>query len=235
MCFAQLHLDYLLAQSSLFRALFSGRSLLDHQTPSRPESPTTPPFFARPPQLSTPPSRLPRILPSSSGAHPVVLLPLPHPESFPHLVHYMYFGTTSVLEDALNKKELRWDDVVRNVEYLGMRTRIKVFLGRWYANWLAPSHSRVGGRPPIVHEEDECEQEDCEECGDDDSSCSDSDSEPDSDPDAYSESDMEESADMEIEKESDAEQDTDEPARGRTRTRSRPRRLERSPKRRRGP
>jgi len=55
----------------------------------------------------------------------------------------MYFGTTSVLEDALNKKQLRWDDVVRNVEYLGMRTRIKVFLGRWYANWLAPSHAHV--------------------------------------------------------------------------------------------
>ena len=40
---------------------------------------------------------------------------------------------------------------MRNVEYLGMRTRIKVFLGRWYASW---NRSRLDSAPPVVCEEE---------------------------------------------------------------------------------
>lgn len=100
----------------------------------------------------------------------------------------MYFGTTAALEDALNKKLFRWDDVVRNVEYLGMRTQVKVFLGRWYASWMAPAHARAGARPPVVHEDREMSDEgdyemdadaDFEDDSDDDSSSTSSDSDSD--------------------------------------------------------
>ena len=55
----------------------------------------------------------------------------------------MYFGDTSALEDALQRRVIRWDGLARNVEYLGMPEEIKRFLGRWYRRWLqhaAPPH-----------------------------------------------------------------------------------------------
>lgn len=45
----------------------------------------------------------------------------------------MYFGTLEVLERALDGGEVKWEDVVRNVEYLGMRQRVRRFLDNWYA------------------------------------------------------------------------------------------------------
>lgn len=108
----------------------------------------------------------------SSPTHPVIFLPLPDPSSFPHLVHYMYFGQTTYLEDCLNRKVIKWEGVVRNVEYLGMRTEIKVFLGRWYGNWMAPSHLRTRRRPPCVLEDEE--SDDGDEAGGEDSDESDS-------------------------------------------------------------
>jgi hypothetical protein len=48
----------------------------------------------------------------------------------------MYFGDTSALEDALQRRVIRWDGLARNVEYLGMPEEIKRFLGRWYRRWL---------------------------------------------------------------------------------------------------
>ena len=114
----------------------------------------------------------------------------------------MYFGTTSVLEDALNRKQVRWDDVVRNVEYLGMRTRIKVFLGRWYAQWLAPSHARVECRPPVVHED----EEDGYECASDDEM--DFDDESDSESSSSSGSDSSEGSGEEYDSDTDVDSDT---------------------------
>lgn len=83
-------------------------------------------------------------------------LPLPDPASFPHLVHYMYFGTYAALEAALDAGAVQWAGVVRNAEYLGMRVPMKAFLGRWYAQH-AGAHAAAGVcRPPIVFgEEDE--------------------------------------------------------------------------------
>jgi hypothetical protein len=48
----------------------------------------------------------------------------------------MYFGDTSVLEEALQRQVIRWDGLARNVEYLGMPEEIKRYLGRWYRRWL---------------------------------------------------------------------------------------------------
>jgi hypothetical protein len=55
----------------------------------------------------------------------------------------MYFGSTSYIEDSLNDGSVEWEGLARNVEYLGLPANIKVFLGRWYGNWL---HSERGGR-----------------------------------------------------------------------------------------
>lgn len=87
-----------------------------------------------------------------------------------------------MLEDALNRRQLRWDDVVRNVEYLGMRSHMKVFLGQWYANYHTPvkgpsfANGNGGGQlrlhswPPVVKEERESDEGD-DECSYD-GSCS---------------------------------------------------------------
>lgn len=60
----------------------------------------------------------------------------------------MYFGTFDALESALDSGDVNWTSVVRNVEYLGMRSRIKAFLGRWYSLRMGPA------APPVVCGED---------------------------------------------------------------------------------
>ena len=76
----------------------------------------------------------PRLLPSPPS-HPTVYLPVPDPASFRLLVHYMYFGSTTYIEDALDSGSVTWEGLARNVEYLGMDTEIKLCLGRWYSRW----------------------------------------------------------------------------------------------------
>jgi len=65
----------------------------------------------------------------------MIYLPVPDPASLRLLVHYMYFGCTSFIEDALDRGELSWEGLARNVEYLGMGSEIKACLGRWYGQW----------------------------------------------------------------------------------------------------
>lgn len=140
----KLHIDYLSAQSTLLRALFSGSSPLDliHPTPQ-----PAPDVAGRPSISASLASRLPRLLPSPPD-HPILYLPVPDASSFPYLVTWMYFGNTSALEDALQRRVIRWDGLARNVEYLGMPEEIKRFLGRWYRRWLqhaaAAAHHQQG-------------------------------------------------------------------------------------------
>ncbi|KAI0306431.1 hypothetical protein B0F90DRAFT_1623730 [Multifurca ochricompacta] len=128
----KLHVDYLSAQSTLLRALFSGASPLDL---IQPIAQSAPQVAGRPSISAGVASRLPRLLPSPPD-HPIVFLPIPDSSSFPYLVTWMYFGDTSALEDALQRHVIRWDGLARNVEYLGMPEDIKRFLGRWYRRWL---------------------------------------------------------------------------------------------------
>ncbi|KAI0256846.1 hypothetical protein BJV78DRAFT_1167375 [Lactifluus subvellereus] len=128
----KLHIDYLSAQSTLLRALFSGSSPLDLIHPAVQPAPQA---AGRPSISVSVASRLPRLLPSTPD-HPIVYLPIPDSSSFPYLVAWMYFGDTSTLEDALQRHVIRWDGLARNVEYLGMPEEIKRFLGRWYRRWL---------------------------------------------------------------------------------------------------
>jgi len=128
----KLHIDYLSAQSTLLRALFSGSSPLDLIHPA---TQPVPDVAGRSSISASLAARLPRLL-ASSPDHPIVYLPVPDASSFPHLVTWMYFGDTSALEDALQRRVIRWDGLARNVEYLGMPEEIKRFLGRWYRRWL---------------------------------------------------------------------------------------------------
>ncbi|KAH9981152.1 hypothetical protein BGW80DRAFT_1247926 [Lactifluus volemus] len=131
----KLHIDYLSAQSTLLRALFSGSSPLDLIQPAAQLAPQGAGPSSRPSISASVASRLPRLLPSTAD-HPIVYLPIPDASSFPYLVTWMYFGETNGIEDALQRHVIRWDGLARNVEYLGMPEEIKRFLGSWYRRWL---------------------------------------------------------------------------------------------------
>ncbi|KAG6898267.1 hypothetical protein C0992_000712 [Termitomyces sp. T32_za158] len=123
----QLHVDYLSTHSSYIRALLSGTSPLDlvwttTQTFSGPRSDH---------RYSVPENRLPRLI-SGPSNHPTLFLPVPDPSSFHLIVHWMYFGNTTFIEECLHKKIVHWEGLARNVEYLGVSSELKVFLKTWY-------------------------------------------------------------------------------------------------------
>jgi len=153
----KLHMDYLSAHSSFLRGLFSGASSLDlissaalSEAPSRP-SPSG--------QFTVPANRLPRLMPCSPD-HPILFLPIPDPSSIHLLVHWMYFGSTSYIEDSLNDGSVEWEGIARNVEYLGLPAEIKVFLGRWYGNYLHAE--REGASDSGEEENDDDDNDDAE-------------------------------------------------------------------------
>ncbi|KAL4265341.1 BTB domain-containing protein [Pleurotus pulmonarius] len=127
----KLHIDYLSAHSALLRGLFSGASPLDLINTS-----------FDPTGTNTPADRSPRLLPCSPS-HPILFLPLPDPSSFHLLAHWMYFGSTEYIAEALSEGTVQWEGIARNVEYLGLSTDIKIFLGKWYGNWLHTGRSRL--------------------------------------------------------------------------------------------
>ncbi|KAG2147266.1 hypothetical protein BD769DRAFT_726004 [Suillus cothurnatus] len=146
----RLHMDYLCSHSTLLRGLFSGASPNDliHAGTTQP----------RHPPLHVPESRLPCLLPSPPS-HPTLFLPVPDPSSIHLIFHWMYFGQTALMEDYLNRGVVHWEGIARNVEYLGLPTDIKVFLGRWYRNWLLPAHSRSGYGPCSPTDDDDSDIE----------------------------------------------------------------------------
>ncbi|KAF8163417.1 hypothetical protein B0H34DRAFT_795128 [Crassisporium funariophilum] len=148
----QLHVDYLSAHSSYLRGLFSGALPLDLMFSSSP--PTS--------NSSIPADRLPRLMPCSPD-HPILFLPVPDPTTFHLLIHWMYFGDFTYIQDCLHQGIIQWEGIARNVEYLGLNSDIKIFLGNWYHAWLNPDR----------------ETETCSDDGDSDTVFSDSDSDDD--------------------------------------------------------
>jgi len=86
---------------------------------------------------SVPADRLPRLMPCSPD-HPILFLPVPDPTSFHLLVHWMYFGDFTYIQECLHQGSIQWEGIARNVEYLGLNADIKIFLGNWYYAWLNP-------------------------------------------------------------------------------------------------
>lgn len=78
----------------------------------------------------------------SLPSHPILFLPVPDPTSFYLLVHWIYFGDTRHIDHCLHQGIIQWEGIARNVEYLGLSTEIKIFLGRWYGRWLHTGQAR---------------------------------------------------------------------------------------------
>jgi len=148
----RLHHQYLAAQSTFFRSLLNGLSPFDDADAFSSEVPRS---HLSAGAFPVHPSRRPRILHSSSAHHPVFYVPVPDSASFPHLIHYLYFGTFHYIEECLHRDIITWDGLVRNVEYLGMRIELKAFLGRYYREWLRPAS-------PNSIEDDDAESSDGE-------------------------------------------------------------------------
>ena len=172
---SQLHMDYLSAHSTLLRGLFSGASPIDLIPLSSPQSTPRGSFFHLPlppsPQPAPKPSAarglpcaplLPRMLPSSSS-HPTIYLPVPDPSSLRLLIHYMYFGSTTYIEEALDEGTVTWEGMARNVEFLGMGMDIKVCLGRWYGRWRRGRHNDLAQRFGQDYEYDEDDYSDSDD------------------------------------------------------------------------
>ncbi|KAH7915310.1 hypothetical protein BJ138DRAFT_1142154 [Hygrophoropsis aurantiaca] len=175
----KLHADYLSAHSSFLRGLFSGASPLDLISTSSDEASSSPSPQRPSGPFHVPPNRLPRLLPSPPS-HPAVFLPVPDPSSIHLLFHWMYFGRTEHIERALNHGVVHWEGIARNVEYLGLATEIKVFLGRWYSNWLLPASKR-DGRIYYASDDEESDVDFDEEDDDEEDDCSSSSSRTDED------------------------------------------------------
>ncbi|KAG8215777.1 hypothetical protein J3R82DRAFT_7681 [Butyriboletus roseoflavus] len=142
----KLHKQYLSAKSLFLRGLFTGASPIDlfqSLGASRPQPP-----------LRVPKSRLPRLLPSPPS-HPILFLPVPDPSSIQPLIHWMYFGNTDHIENALCHGDIHWEGLARNVEYLALSTDIKVFLGRWYRSWYLPARCPSDCSSPCPTDEDD--------------------------------------------------------------------------------
>ncbi|PPQ98829.1 hypothetical protein CVT24_003383 [Panaeolus cyanescens] len=147
-----LHMDYLSAHSSFLRGLFSGAIALDLMFSSTPPKSTN----------GVPPDRLPRLMPCSPD-HPIVLLPVPDPTSLYLLIHWMYFGDFTLIQQCLLNGSIQWEGIARNVEYLGLNADIKIFLGNWYHAWLDPERE-----PGSVSDSETTYSDDEEEHDDDD-------------------------------------------------------------------
>jgi len=51
-------------------------------------------------------------------------------------VHYLYFGSPAFIEEALELGRIRWDGVVKNVEYLGLfEEESGIGIRRWLLEW----------------------------------------------------------------------------------------------------
>ncbi|CAK5271186.1 unnamed protein product [Mycena citricolor] len=155
----KLHIDFLSAHSTFLRGLFSGASSLDLITSSSlSETPATSRANAAG-RFAVPENRRPRLMPCSPD-HPILFLPVPDPTSIHLLVHWMYFGATGPIADALREGEVEWEGLARNVEYLGLPADIKMFLGMWFQNWLRLRAARI-------EEEEEEEEEEMSDDEDD--------------------------------------------------------------------
>lgn len=122
-------MDYLAVHSNYLHALFCGAHAMDLiKSRSSLSSESVP-------QYTVPLNRLPKLL-SSVHEHPVLYLPVPDPTSFHLLLHWMYFNQTNIISEALHNRNIQWEGIARNVEYLRLNADIKIFLSKWYHSWL---------------------------------------------------------------------------------------------------
>lgn len=124
MRFYALHRDYLVPQSSLFRTILTG-GFKDGSAEVKGC----------------------KLLPYTSlhGPRPV-FVPLPDPESFDALVHWMYFGDVAKLESQLSSGEVKWRGLIRNIQYLGCDERTRTVVAKWWQRWAQSERRAAGAR-----------------------------------------------------------------------------------------
>ncbi|KLT42717.1 hypothetical protein CC85DRAFT_302045 [Cutaneotrichosporon oleaginosum] len=134
--FYALHRDYLVPQSALFRNILTGGF-----------------------KDGSPEAKGCKLLPYTSlhGPRPV-FVPLPDPESFDALVHWMYFGDVAKLESQLSSGEVKWRGLIRNIQYLGCDERTRAVVAKWWQRW-AQADRRIG-RPKDEKKEKEDDSDD---------------------------------------------------------------------------
>ena len=95
-----------------------------------------------------------------SPDHPILFLPVPDPTTFHLLVHWMYFGDFTYIQKFLHEGTIQWEGIARNVEYLGLNSDIKIFLGNWYHAWLNPDRETEIDSISDGEESDESDESD---------------------------------------------------------------------------
>lgn len=118
-----MHRDYLVPQSSLFRTILTGGF-----------------------KDGSPEVKGCKLLPYTSlhGPRPV-FVPLPDPDSFDAIVHWMYFGDAAKLEAQLSSGQVKWRGLIRNIQYLGCDDRTRAVVGKLWQRWaqVEPKGARV--------------------------------------------------------------------------------------------
>ncbi|KAJ9121647.1 hypothetical protein QFC22_002267 [Naganishia vaughanmartiniae] len=83
-----------------------------------------------------------KVLTTTPGTLTTVWLPLPDPKSFGVLAHWLYWGDSSHLEEALARGHVSWQGLIKNIEYLELDNRIKRVLGSWWRRWVKVTPGR---------------------------------------------------------------------------------------------
>ena len=72
----------------------------------------------------------------------------------------MYFGDFTHIQKFLHEGTIQWEGIARNVEYLGLNSDIKIFLGNWYHAWLNPDRETEIDSISDGEESDESDESD---------------------------------------------------------------------------
>ncbi|KAJ9125828.1 hypothetical protein QFC24_002612 [Naganishia onofrii] len=83
-----------------------------------------------------------KVLATTPGTLTTVWLPLPDPKSFGVLAHWLYWGDSSHLEEALARGHVSWQGLIKNIEYLELDNRIRRVLGSWWRRWVKVTPGR---------------------------------------------------------------------------------------------
>ncbi|KAJ9102450.1 hypothetical protein QFC21_002850 [Naganishia friedmannii] len=83
-----------------------------------------------------------KVLATTPGTLTTIWLPLPDPRSFGVLAHWLYWGDSSYLEEALARGHVSWQGLIKNIEYLELDNRIRRVLGSWWRRWVKVTPGR---------------------------------------------------------------------------------------------
>lgn len=87
-----------------------------------------------PSDISSFEGRVPQLLACASSDRAVLFLPLPDPASFHYIAHWMYFGKTDLILNALRQGTITWSGLARNGAFLGMTEEFQAMIRELRSN-----------------------------------------------------------------------------------------------------